>query len=98
MGETHGGSGASRVREPRGRRGTVNQAVVPPCSLRSMPATPPMMRTLLATEANPSPVPPRVPSTCENGRKSLSAASWLMPTPVSSTAKSTSSSVRLAGS
>jgi len=33
-----------------GASGTVNQAVVPPCSLRSMPATPPRKATLVATE------------------------------------------------
>jgi len=33
-----------------GASGTVNQAVVPPCALRSMPATPPKKAALVATE------------------------------------------------
>ena len=33
-----------------GASGTVNHAVVPPCALRSMPATPPRKAALVATE------------------------------------------------
>mmetsp|Transcript_70856 Transcript_70856/g.224309 ORF Transcript_70856/g.224309 Transcript_70856/m.224309 type:complete len:296 (-) Transcript_70856:1449-2336(-) len=77
-------------------RAIENQNVHPPNAfLGTTPAEPPSFSAFRSTDVSPSPVPPTVPLTCTNGRNRLAASRALIPFPVSSTEK-TSSSVALA--
>src|SRR5262249_1573793 len=88
--------GDQRARDPSHApapsRRSLTAKRLPAPGVESASTVPPCACTMLFTMARPSPDPPRAPSTCQYRSKTCGSASGAMPTPVSVTTISTSSS------